>query len=250
MCLLPSLKINVKMFAVITGATKGIGKAIVDSFAQEGFDIVFCARTAKDVKLYESNLKKKFPSQQFIGIVCDVSKRTSLKEFARQIISLKKPINVLVNNAGIFLPGKIINEKEGTIEKLMAINVFSAYHLTRLISPMMIKQKSGHIFNICSTASLYAYANGGSYGITKFSLLGMTKNLREELIPYNIKVTAVIPGATESASWENVKLVANRIMPATDIASMMVASFKTSKQTVVEEIYMRPMKKDISEEEF
>ncbi len=238
------------MLAVITGATKGIGKAIVDSFAEEGFDIIFCARTSKEVKQSEKFWQKKFPSQKMIGLTCDVSKKSELKKLMNQIVALKKPVNVLVNNAGIFFPGKISSEKEGTIEKLMAVNLYSAYHLTRMIIPIMIKQKQGHIFNNCSTASLFAYSNGGSYSITKYALLGMTKNLREELIPYNIKVTAIIPGATDTPSWKTVKLPPNRMMPAMDVANMMVAAFKTSPQTVVEEIYMRPMKKDISEEEF
>ena len=250
MCLLPSLKIFKIMLAVITGATKGIGKAIVESFASEGFDIVFCARTAKDVKQSEKEWQKKFPSQKIIGVSCDVSKKSDLQKLLQQVLTLKISIDVLVNNAGLFFPGKISSEKEGTLEKLMAVNLYGAYHLTRMIVPMMIKQKRGHIFNNCSTASLFAYSNGGSYGITKYAMLGFTKNLREELIPFNIKVTAVIPGATDTPSRETVKLPPNRMMPAMDVANMMMAAFKTSPQTVVEEIYMRPMKKDISEEEF
>ena len=238
------------MLAVVTGATKGIGKAIVESFDKEGFDIVFCARTSKDVNQAEKEWQKKFPSQKIIGVTCDVSKKSDLQKLAKEISAIKKPVDVLVNNAGIFLPGKIMNEKPGTLETLMEVNVYSAYHLTKIILPSMMKRKSGHIFNICSTASLFAYSNGVSYGISKFAMLGFTKNLREEMIPHNIKVTAVIPGATESASWENVKLPPNRLMPAMDVANMMVAAFKTAPQTVIEEIYMRPMKKDIREDEF
>lgn len=238
------------MLAVVTGATKGIGKAILESFARDGFDIVFCARTAKDVNQAEREWQKKFPSQKIIGVVCDVSKKSDLQKFVQEIVVVKKPVDVLVNNAGIFLPGKIMTEKPGTLETLMEVNVYSAYHLTKMILPSMMKRKRGHIFNICSTASLFAYNNGVSYGISKFAMLGFTKNLREEMIPHNIKVTAVIPGATESASWENVKLPPNRMMPAMDVANMMVAAFKTAPQTVIEEIYMRPMKKDIREDEF
>ena len=238
------------MLAIVTGATKGIGGAIAEVFAVHGADIVFCARTKKDVAAAEKEWQKKFPKQFIKGMVCDVSKKSDLKKFAAEILSLKKPIDVLVNNAGIFLPGKITTEKEGTLETLMEVNVYSAYHLTRALLPSMMKQKRGHIFNICSTASLYPYPNGVSYGISKFAMLGFSKNLREEMIPHKIKVTAVIPGGTESASWENVKLADDRLMPARDVASMMLAAYKTSYQTVVEEIYMRPMLKDVREDEF
>src|SRR5699024_12021878 len=80
-------------------------------------------------------------------------------------------------------------------------NLHSAYHITRALLPKMKSLKTGHIINICSTASLSAYANGGSYSISKHALLGFSKNLREELKPFNIKVTAVCPGPTLTDSW-------------------------------------------------
>ena len=94
-----------------------------------------------------------------------------------------RKIDVLVNNAGTFIPGNVYDEGEGVLEKQMEINLYSAYHLTRLLLPPMMKQKSGHIFNICSIASLQAYPNGGAYSISKFALAGFSKNLRHEMKP-------------------------------------------------------------------
>jgi short-subunit dehydrogenase len=110
-------------------------------------------------------------------------------------------VDILINNAGIFTPGSIYNEEDGLLQSMIETNVYSAYHLTRCLVPKMIEAKQGHIFNMCSIASLNAYANGGSYSISKFALLGFSKNLREELKPHHIKVTAVSPGAVMSDSW-------------------------------------------------
>ena len=125
---------------------------------------------------------------------------------------------VLVNNAGVFLPGMIETEVDGALEHMINTNLYSAYHLTRSLMPEMKRLKKGYIFNMCSIASIKAYANGGSYGISKFALYGMTKVLREELKEFNIKVTAVLPGATLTASWEGVDLPEERFIKVEDIA--------------------------------
>ena len=109
----------------------------------------------------------------------------------------------------------------------------------------MIAAKRGHIFTICSIASLHAYANGGSYSISKFALLGFSKNLREELKPYGIKVTAVCPGATMSASWDGFEVDPKRIMEADDVAKMVYAASQLSPMAVVEDIIMRPQFGDL-----
>jgi short-subunit dehydrogenase len=109
----------------------------------------------------------------------------------------------------------------------------------------MISAKAGHIFTMCSVASLGAYPNGGSYSISKFALLGMTKNLRHELKQHGIKVTAVIPGAAYTDSWKESGLPEQRFMEAEDIASMIYAATLLSPQAVVEEIVMRPQLGDI-----
>ncbi|MCY7410276.1 MAG: SDR family oxidoreductase, partial [Chitinophagales bacterium] len=160
------------MNCVITGATRGIGKAITEKFASEGFNVAVCARNKKDLDQLYNELHHKHPDAEIIAQQCDVSDKKQLKAFADIIKSQWNTVDVLVNNAGVFIPGQIHKEKSGTLEKLIKTNLYSAYYLTQFLSKMMIKEKSGHIFNICSTASISAYANGGSYGISKFALLG------------------------------------------------------------------------------
>jgi short-subunit dehydrogenase len=143
------------------------------------------------------------------------------------------------------LPGSIYNEAEGTLEKMIAVNLYSAYYLTRAVLPAMMEKRSGHIFNMCSIASLQAYENGGSYSISKFALAGFSKNLREELKPYNIKVTAVYPGAVYTDSWSGSGVAPGRIMASKDIAEMIYTSAHLSPQACVEEIVLRPQQGDL-----
>jgi NADP-dependent 3-hydroxy acid dehydrogenase YdfG len=127
----------------------------------------------------------------------------------------------------------------------MDLNLYAAYHLTRALLPKMIERKQGHIFNMCSIAALKAYDNGGAYSISKWALAGFTKNLREEMKPYNIKVSMIHPGATYTPSWEQSGITPTRFMKPDDVAKMVLASCKLSAQACVEEITIRPQLGDI-----
>lgn len=238
-------KQNSKPSILVSGCTKGIGLAIVQKFANEGFNVAGCSRNEKDLKKLFAKLSAKFPKQRFFMEVCDVANTKLLKIFAKDVIKEFGKIDVLVNNAGTFMPGSIIKEEDGAFEKQWLTNVSSAYHLCRMIVPPMIKQKSGHVFNICSTASITAYTNGGSYSISKHAMLGLNNVLREELKSKNVKVTAILPGATHTESWKNSDLPKERFMPAEDIAMMVFNAYSLSPQSNVEEILIRPQLGDI-----
>ncbi len=228
---------------VITGATKGIGRAIAEKFAKEGWDLAICARTKKDLDALASSLAPR-PSS-LITFVCDVSKKEEIKAFAEKVNSEFGAVDIIVNNAGIFIPGQVINEAESTLETLMETNLYSAYHLSRMLLPKMMEKKTGHIFNLCSVASIQAYPNGGSYSISKFALLGLSKALREELKEHRIKVTALIAGATYTDSWKASDLPESRFMKPEDVAQSVWDVYHLSENTVVEEIILRPMLGDI-----
>ncbi len=233
------------MNVVITGASKGFGKSIAEKFATHGHHLYLCSRN--EVALYKAveDLMTRFPNSTIKAKSFDLSQKEGAQAFGNWVLSLGIQVDVLVNNAGQFIPGSVYNEEEGVLEKMLAINLNSAYHLTRLLLPAMMQQKAGHIFNICSIASLKAYPNGGAYSISKFALLGFSKNLRHEMMPHGIKVTAVCPGAAMTDSWEGFDNSQQRIMEAADISDMIYASTQLSKQAVVEEIIMRPQLGDL-----
>ncbi len=233
------------MTAVITGATKGLGRAIAEIFAENGFDLCVCARTEADLEEMKAAWLERFPQVQLYTFPTDVSKKWEVLEFARFVRSTWAKVDVVVNNAGIFLPGAVSDEREGTLETLLETNLYSAYHLTRALLPVMLPHRSGHIFNMCSIASVVAYPNGGSYSISKFALHGFSKALREEMKPHGIKVTALLPGATWSDSWRGVDFPEDRLMQATDIAKMVWAAYTLSASAVVEDLVVRPQLGDL-----
>src|SRR5688500_8816491 len=188
------------MNIVITGASKGIGKAIAEKFGANGYSLFLCSRNENELAKTSAEISQKFPAIKVDYKSCDVSKKNQLKEFAHWVLSKTASVNVLVNNAGSFVPGHVHEEEDGVIEFLMETNLYSAYYLTRYLLPTMMDHKKGHIFNICSIASLKAYKHGGSYGITKYAMAGLSANLRDEMKTYGIKVTAVFPGAAYTAS--------------------------------------------------
>jgi short-subunit dehydrogenase len=230
---------------VVTGGTKGIGRAIIEEFAHHGFDVATCARKKDELDQMSAALKKSFPDCWVLTSVADMSKKNEVLRFTQEVLASGRKVDALVNNAGYFVPGEIATEPEGTLESMMNANLFSAYYATRGLVQSMKEHKTGHIINICSIASIKAYANGGSYAITKFAMLGMTKCLREELKPFGIRVTAVMPGATKTASWAGVDLPDERFMTAEDVATLVYTTHSISSSSVVEEIIIRPQLGDI-----
>jgi len=233
------------MNIIITGASKGFGRAIAEKFAAHGHHLYLCSRNA--VALYNTvdELLTKFPNITVKAKPFDLSIKEQAREFGFWNLELGISIDVLINNAGLFLPGSVHNEEEGVLEKMIEVNLYSAYHLTRVLMPKMIGQKSGHVFNMCSIASFQAYHNGGAYSISKFALAGFSKNLREEMKPHGIKVTAVYPGAAFTDSWAGSGIDPNRIMEAADIANMIYSASQLSPQACVEDIILRPQLGDL-----
>jgi short-subunit dehydrogenase len=233
------------MNVVITGASRGLGKAMAEKFAANGYNLYLTS--LNEMPLYKTveELMTKFPDIIIKAKAFDLSNKESAIAFANWILHLEISIDILINNAGTFLPGSVFNEEDGVIEKMIETNLYSAYHVTRILLERMMKKKSGHIFNICSIASLKAYANGGSYSISKFALAGFSKNLREEMKTHGIKVTGVFPGAAFTDSWAESGMDAKRLMEANDIAEMVFASSQLSAQACVEDIILRPQLGDL-----
>jgi short-subunit dehydrogenase len=235
---------GLSMNVVITGASRGIGKAIAEIFAANGHNLFLCSRG--EVALYKTveELMTKYPAVTIKAKPFDLSKKEGAIAFGNWCLSVAVP-DLLVNNAGLFEPGSVHDEADGVLENQIATNLYSAYHVTRTILPKMMEKKSGHVFNMCSIAALNAYTNGGAYSISKFAMHGFSKNLREEMKPHGIKVTSIHPGAVLSDSWGNYDNSTKRIMEADDIAKLVYAFSQLSPQACVEDIVVRPQLGDL-----
>lgn len=232
------------MRLIITGATRGIGKCIAEKFASHNFDIAFCGRDAQAVKEFETHLKEGYDIHAK-GFVADVAEKEGAQKFASDALNALGGCDVLVNNAGVFMPGSIEKEPDGVFEKQMGINLNAAYYITQKVIPALKKGTRPHIFTMCSIASIKAYPNGSSYCISKFAVLGLTKVLREELKPAGVCVTAIMPGATLTESWGDSTLPHSRFIKPQNIADAIWNAYSINENAVVEELLLRPIAGDI-----
>jgi short-subunit dehydrogenase len=231
--------------AVISSGTRGIGRATVLLFLKNGFDVVTGSRKQVNIDRLAADVKGRGFAGQLHAVAADLSEEKGVEALVKFVQSLDRPVDVLVNNTGLFVPGQIHSEAPGVLEKIMNANLFSAYHLTRGLVSGMIAKRSGHIFTMCSIASITAYPNGGAYAIAKHALYGMTKVLRQELRTHNVRVTAILPGATLTDSWAGTDLPPERFMKSEDVASAIWSAYQLSEGTVLEELILRPQLGDI-----
>jgi short-subunit dehydrogenase len=229
-----------KQVAVITGGSKGIGLALVKKFLEQDFKVFAISRNLGNL----DELQNEY-SDNLIYLSADLSIKEENIRVANEISKATTKVDVLINNAGVFMPGQVSNERDGDYEIQMALNIGSAYHLTRALLPLMYHQETSYIFNICSTASETAYINGGSYCISKHALLGFSRVLRQELMTKNINVSAILPGATLTDSWTGTELPAERFIKPENLAEMIFVFWLNRGNSCVEEITIRPVLGDI-----
>ena len=233
------------MNAIITGSTKGIGRSLLLGLLKEGWNVAASSRNIEDLQVLKDEVHQWYPRQECLIDQVDFSKKDSTLAYAQTMLDRWSHIDLLINNAGVFLSGTVHQEEDGVLERTMDLNLMSPYHLTRALLPSMMSHRKGHIINMCSIASFMSYPNGGAYTISKFALLGFSKALREEMKPYGIKVTSVMPGATWSASWAGADFPHERLMPPEDVAEIILSATRLSHASVVEEIVIRPQLGDL-----
>ena len=233
------------MNAIITGATKGMGRALAFHLAASNYNLAVCSRTEKDLEELVAELSSVYPKLRFIGLSTDMEEPDDVKRFAEFVIENFEFVDVLINNAGLYIPAELMKEDTGCLERQMQVNVFAPHYLSKFFAGRMLIQKKGHIVNICSVASLEPVLHAGSYSISKMALLGLTKTLREELRPSGIKVTAVLPGSTLTDSWSGTNLPAEWFISVDDIARTIINCLQLSSGANIDEIVVRPVKGNV-----
>ena len=230
--------------AVVTGASKGIGFSVAKRLAEAGFSLFIVGRDNDRLVDAKSQLLLAGAPEVYT-FVGDLSQSDVAKRCVSVIADTWESITVLVNNAGVFLPGTMMEEEDGQFETLMTTNMNSAYHITKGLWTLLKKSPRAHVFNMCSIASITAYAAGGSYSVSKFAMLGFSKSLRLEGMPHDIRVTAILPGATLTESWAGVDLPSTRFIQPEDVANTLYSAFLMNENTVMEEVVLRPVLGDI-----
>ena len=186
------------MIILITGATSGIGKSTAEFFAKNGHDVIITGRRNERLDEVKTELEKKYSVK--VNTLCfDIRKNSEVEKAILSLGDLAKKIDVLVNNAG--LAAGLSSFQDGNLdhwERMIDTNLKGLAYISKVVSKIMIANKSGHIINIGSIAGKEVYANGNVYCASKHAVDALSKAMRIDLLPHNIKVTAVNPGMVET----------------------------------------------------
>lgn len=227
------------MNAIITGATKGIGKAISVALAKQGYNIIMCARNIDDLSQLAKDIE--IFGVKVLAVKTDCAIETEVLNFIDEALVFAPTVNVLVNNVGVYIPSSLLDEEDSVFKTQQQVNVNTAYLLSKYIGRKMREQRSGHIFNICSVASKAPVENAGSYSVTKAAMLSLNNVLRKELASHQVKVTAIIPGATYTSSWDGTSLDRSKFVQAEDIANTIITVLNLSNGANVDEVVVTPL---------
>lgn len=229
---------------VITGASQGIGAAIARRFAREpGATVVLVARNKERLDNVAAGCRELGASAS--TFVCDVADHEAVEATMSEIVAANGAPDLLVNNAGTFVPGSLLDTTPEEFRRQVDVNLNSAFYVTRSMLPAMIANKRGSIYFMASVASIRAYTNGVAYCASKHGLLGLSRVVREETRNDGIRTVAFLPGATRTASWDGTDLPDQRFMKPEDVAELVWSTYALSPRTMVEEVVMRPQLGDI-----
>ena len=198
---------------VITGASAGIGRATALRFAREGASLVLAARSQDRLERLAERLEERFAVETLV-VRCDVRQRAELEALAEAAIARFGRIDVLVNNAGYGLYGRIEDTPEDAFRDLLETNVLGAHNAIRAVLPHMRRQGSGHIVNVGSIVGKRSWPYHGAYAASKFALTGLTQALRGELAGSGVSVTLVLPASTETEFFANAPTFSPEYVPA------------------------------------
>lgn len=230
---------------LITGASQGIGAAVAEAFAADGPDtrLALVARTASKLEAVAERCRAAGAEAE--AFPCDVADGAAVTRMAEAVRERFGTPDVLVNNAGSFRPGGVLEMSPSDFEQQVASNLTSAFLVTHAFLPGMVKCGSGDVFFMASVASVLGYPRGVAYGAAKHGLLGLARSLREETKEHGLRVIALLPGATYTDSWAASGLPEERFMPPEDLARLAVTLHRLSDRTVVEEVLLRPQLGDV-----
>ena len=221
--------------ALVTGAGKGIGRAIAVALAQEGVNVGLLARTEKDLQVLAAELNA-------LGVAtaiatADVSNIDEVNAAVIKIQASLGNIDILINNAGTGTFGKFLELSPADWENQVKVNLFGVYYTTRAVLPQMIERQTGDIVNISSTAGQKGAPVTSAYSASKFGVMGLTESLMQEVRKHNIRVTAMVPSTVVTELAKSAGLISNeeRTMHPEDFAEIIIAQLKLNRRVFVKE---------------
>ena len=222
--------------ALITGAGKGIGKAVAIALAKEGVNVGLIARTKKDLDAVATEIK-------LLGVnvevaIADISKIEEVNDAVEKIKLALGPIDILINNAGTGKFAKFLDLEPSIWEEMIKVNLFGVYYTTRAVLPQMIERSTGDIINISSTAGKAGAASTSAYSASKFAVFGLGESLMQEVRKHNIRVTTLAPSTIVTELAHSANLITGdeeKVMHPEDFAEYIIAQLKLNRRLLVKE---------------
>lgn len=222
--------------AIITGAGKGIGRAIAIALAEEGVNIGLVARTEADLQKVAAELVQ-YGVKTAIA-TADVTDINAVNVAIATLKSALGAVDILINNAGIAAFGSFMELEPAKWEEIVKVNLFGPYYVTRAVLPEMIERKTGDIINVSSTAGKNGAAVTSAYSASKFGLIGMSESLMQEARKHNIRVSTLVPSTVSTDMAKDLKLTdgnPDRVMQPEDFAELVVAQLKLNRRVFLKE---------------
>jgi 3-oxoacyl-[acyl-carrier protein] reductase len=227
--------------ALVTGGSRGIGRAIALRLAKLGASVAICGRDAKALAATEAELKQSGSTVH--SQVADVSQSADVTTLVDKIQAALGPISILVNNAGIGLFGPAHEKTEADWDRVLNTNLKSVFLVSRAVAPSMIQRKAGDIINISSLAGRNAFAGGGIYCASKWGLQGLSACMAEDLREHGIRVSVVSPGSVATAFSTRGSKDPAKVLSPEDVAHAVEMIVTQSPQSFLSEIQLRPLRK-------
>ena len=232
------------MVVVVTGASQGIGRAIAEAFAaRDHAQVALVSRTEEKLDAVAEACREH--GGEALVVPTDVTDDAAVAEMGETVRDTWGTPDVLVNNAGAFTYAPLDELTLDGFRDQIGVNLTGAFAVTKTFLPAIRERGSGHLFFMGSVASIMAYPGNAGYCAAKHGLRGLARVVREETKEEGVRVTTVLPGATDTPTWDGVDLPAERFMPPEDIAAAVVDAYHLSDRTVLEELLLRPQEGDV-----
>jgi 3-oxoacyl-[acyl-carrier protein] reductase len=229
--------------ALITGGSRGIGRAIAQSLGRLGAKLSLCARHADKLESAAAELRGEGVSVSVIVTAADVTNSSDIGRLVQKTEQSLGAIDVLVNNAGIGYFGPFQGAADADWDAVLDTNLKAVFLLSKAVAPGMIERRTGHIINVASLAGKNAFASGGIYCASKWGLLGLTECMAEDLRQYGIRVSAICPGTVATDFSPHAGKDARKMLQPEDIAHAVETIVTQSPQSFISEILLRPTQK-------
>lgn len=225
--------------AVVTGAGRGIGRAVALALAQAGADVVLAARTRAEIDSVATQIQRL--GRQTLAVECNVCDSASVRKLVSSAVQRLKRIDILVNSAGSFQVRSIEETDETTWDAILDTNLKGTYLVTRA-ALTQLKRRRGHVFNLVSIAGRTVFPGNAAYCASKWGTLGFTNVLREEMRPHGVRVTSLLPGAVDTDLWSGVpgNWDRKRMLSPETVARLVVHVCAQPPDTTTDEVVLTP----------